>query len=342
MCELPVDRTLGDATRSEPVTEMGHSPSESSATDQRTGVVYMTEDPGGGRGAGFFRFLPDDPWKLAAGGRLQMLSITDLPNYDAREGQTPGKRLHVTWIDIADPDPPYRNPADERGVFEQGWALGAAKFNRLEGCWWSHGSVFFVSTSGGDVKNGDVNADGFREGFGQVWEYRRGKLILHYESPGGEVLELPRQPHRDPARRPDAGRGRRVERGRHRPDRPGPGERPPPDRHLPGRRGFVFAVSTSARPNSQASVQPGRPHVVREHLRAVDGHARAARRRRHDVRDHGPVAEGPAVSRANASRATAASRWRTRAVVRLPNATSRSARSARRWNTFWASVWDSR
>jgi secreted PhoX family phosphatase len=191
MFEVPVDRTLGDAPRSEPLTAMGRFSHEAAATDQRTGVVYMTEDPGGGRGAGFFRYIPDDPWKLAAGGRLQMLSITDLPNYDAREGQTAGKRLDVTWIDIADPDPPYRNLADERGVFEQGWALGAAKFNRLEGCWWSHGSVFFVSTSGGDVKNGDVNADGFHEGFGQVWEYRRGTLTLHYESPGGEVLDSP-------------------------------------------------------------------------------------------------------------------------------------------------------
>jgi secreted PhoX family phosphatase len=196
MFEVPVARTLGDAPRSEPLTAMGRFSHEASATDQRTGIVYMTEDPGGGRGAGFFRFIPDDPWKLAAGGTLQMLAIRDEPNYDARDDQTPGEPLDVTWIDIQEPDPPYRNLADERGVFEQGWALGAAKFNRLEGCWWSRGSVFFVSTSGGDVKNGDRNADGYLEGYGQVWEYRRhkrrgGRLILHYESPGGEVLDSP-------------------------------------------------------------------------------------------------------------------------------------------------------
>ena len=56
--------------------------------------------------------------------------------------------------------------------------------------------MFFVSTSGGDVKSGDVNADGFKEGFGQVWEYRQhgrhgGRLVLHYESPGDEVLDSP-------------------------------------------------------------------------------------------------------------------------------------------------------
>jgi secreted PhoX family phosphatase len=196
MFEVPVDRTLGDAPRSEPLKAMGRFSHEASATDQRTGIVYMTEDPGGGRGAGFFRFIPDDPWNLAVGGKLQMLGIAEQPNLDAREGQTAGAPLPVVWIDIPEPDPDYRNLADLRGVFEQGWALGAAKFNRLEGCWWSRGSVFFVSTSGGDVKNGDVNADGYREGFGQVWEYRPqrhkpGHLILHYESPGGEVLDSP-------------------------------------------------------------------------------------------------------------------------------------------------------
>jgi secreted PhoX family phosphatase len=56
--------------------------------------------------------------------------------------------------------------------------------------------VFFVSTSGGDVKNGDVNSDGFAEGYGQVWEYRThgrsgGLLILHYESTGREALDSP-------------------------------------------------------------------------------------------------------------------------------------------------------
>jgi len=69
-------------------------------------------------------------------------------------------------------------------------------FNRLEGCWYDEGSVFFVSTSGGDEKNGDVNPDGYREGYGQVWEYRPrgnsgGQLSLVYESPGGEELDSP-------------------------------------------------------------------------------------------------------------------------------------------------------
>lgn len=70
--------------------------------------------------------------------------------------------------------------------------------HRLEGCWYDGGnSIFFASTSGGDVKNGDVNADGYQEGFGQIWEYRTngnsgdGRLRLVYESTGSEALDSP-------------------------------------------------------------------------------------------------------------------------------------------------------
>lgn len=64
-------------------------------------------------------------------------------------------------------------------------------------CWWHNGRVFFVSASGGDAKNGDVNGDGFAEGYGQIWEYRPagrsggGHLRLIFESPGPAVLDSP-------------------------------------------------------------------------------------------------------------------------------------------------------
>ena len=75
---------------------------------------------------------------------------------------------------IDEPDPELTAVGDARSTFNQGWAKGGAKFNRLEGCWEDDGTIFFVSTSGGDAKNGDVNSDGYREGFGQVWAYRAG------------------------------------------------------------------------------------------------------------------------------------------------------------------------
>ena len=196
--EVPLDRGPNELEKGVPLKQAGRFSHEAAATDQRTGIVYETEDPGSGRGAGFYRYIPDDPRDLTAGGRLQILGIHGKPQYDAREGQTVGRKLPVRWIDIPEPDPEYLNDDDPRGTFNQGWRLGATKFNRLEGCWYDRddGSTYCVSTSGGDEKNGDVNSDGYREGFGQVWEYRPhgrsgGLLILHYESPGGEALDSP-------------------------------------------------------------------------------------------------------------------------------------------------------
>jgi secreted PhoX family phosphatase len=176
-----------------PFVEMGRFAHEAATVDDRTGVVYMTEDAGSGRGSGFYRFLPKDPSDLARGGVLQILGVKGRPSVDLREGQRPGKPLPVQWITIQDPNPSGDAP---NAVFEEGFAHGAAKFNRLEGCWDGSGSIFFASTSGGDVKNGDVNSDGFAEGYGQIWEYiprgsSGGQLVLLFESPDGDVLDSP-------------------------------------------------------------------------------------------------------------------------------------------------------
>jgi hypothetical protein len=193
--EVPVGRGPGELELGEPLRAAGRFSHEAAAVDQRTGVVYETEDPGSGRGAGFYRFLPDDPCELTKGGRLQMLAVTDQPQLDTREGQQVGKRLGVSWVDIDEPDPGQVDVNDPRGTFFQGYSKGGALFNRLEGCWEDCGSIFFVSTSGGDAKNGDVNSDGYQEGFGQVWEYRPwwkgGVLRLVYESPGAAQLDSP-------------------------------------------------------------------------------------------------------------------------------------------------------
>ena len=193
--EVPVRRGPDELRKGTPIRAAGRFQHEAVAVDPRNGVVYETEDPSSGRGAGFYRYLPKDPRRLTKGGRLQMLAVRGRPKVDLREGQEVGRRLRVRWVDIDDPDPPYTDLDDPRGVFQQGYREGGALFNRLEGCWEDGGSVYFVSTSGGDAKNGDVNDDGYEEGCGQVWEYRPGRdggaLRLVYESPGVQAMDSP-------------------------------------------------------------------------------------------------------------------------------------------------------
>jgi secreted PhoX family phosphatase len=183
----------GSPATSVPIPEMGRFSHEANATDPSTGVVYLTEDQSGTPN-GFYRFVPDDPTDLAAGGDLWMLKVRGIDGYDTREGQTVGDALRVEWVPIEDPDPDLEGGATS--VRQQGFDQGAALFNRLEGCWFGGGSILFNSTSGGDVKNGDApGADGYVEGYGQVWRFvpsaTGGRLILVYESTGREEMDSP-------------------------------------------------------------------------------------------------------------------------------------------------------
>jgi secreted PhoX family phosphatase len=178
-----------------PLKAMGRFVHEAVAIDPATGFVYETEDfaydPATGRpGSGFYRFVPAEPGNLRAGGRLQMLAVRGRPQYDTTTGQRPGAILPVEWVDIDDADPAAAE-TDPSAVFRQGLAAGGAIFQRLEGCWYGDGSIFFNATSGGDA------------GAGQVWQYRPlgsrqgqlggsgGQLILVFESPSPEVLDSP-------------------------------------------------------------------------------------------------------------------------------------------------------
>ncbi len=159
---------------------MGRFVHEAVAVDPATGIVYETEDA---LAAGFYRFLPAEGGRLAAGGQLEMLAIAGRPGYDTRTGQRTGVPLEARWVPIADPDPSdaAENPA---AVFAQGAAGGGAIFGRLEGCWQGGGHIYFNATSGGNA------------GMGQVWQYRPagdagGEVILLFESPSAAVLQSP-------------------------------------------------------------------------------------------------------------------------------------------------------
>lgn len=169
------------------IPEMGRFSHEAVAVDPATGIVYLTEDQAydaaRNRGSGFYRFIPATSGSLRGGGRLQMLAVKGQAKYNTITGQTPGAVLQAGWVDIADPDPANAE-ANPAAVFQQGWEQGGAVFQRLEGCWWGDGNVYFNATAGGNA------------GAGQVWAYRPsgagdGQLSLVFESPSREVLDSP-------------------------------------------------------------------------------------------------------------------------------------------------------
>jgi uncharacterized protein len=186
--EVPVDATPGKPASPVALKHLGRFAHEAAAVDPATGIVYETEDQG--NVSGFYRFVPSTkptkPGDLAlTGGTFEMLKVNAAPGYETAIGQTVGVALDVSWVPIANPDPsPPSIQFEEEttsAVFKQGLDAGGARFRRLEGCWFSRGKIYFVSTNGGD------------QGFGQVWVYDPGAetLTLIFESPGPDVLDGP-------------------------------------------------------------------------------------------------------------------------------------------------------
>ena len=176
-----VSASANNAVSPVPLKAMGRFVHEAVAVDKKSGFVYLTEDYSPG---GFYRFIPKRSKRLAEGGTLQMLSIKDKPDYDTRSAQKQGTGFSASWVTIDNPDPSEAD-IDPIAVFKQGKAKGGATFARLEGaCVDDKGSVYFISTSGGDNKGG------------QIWHYSpvkkdEGKLTLLFESPSREILDMP-------------------------------------------------------------------------------------------------------------------------------------------------------
>jgi uncharacterized protein len=163
-----------------PLTALGRFVHEAVAVDPITGYVYETEDRN--PRAGFYRFLPHEWGRLAYGGQLQMLQVPEQPQINLANGVAVGTVFDVDWVDIDDPTRAHSpGTTDTLGVFMQGFGQGGASFTRLEGCRYHGGNIYFTSTNGGIV------------GEGQVWEYdpRREQLTLLYESPAQAVLDNP-------------------------------------------------------------------------------------------------------------------------------------------------------
>jgi uncharacterized protein len=146
--EVPADlRGVADPL---PITGMGRFRHEATATDPRTGVVYLTEDQGDGL---LYRYLPNDRRRLLAGGRLQALGVRDtaldLRNW-GRRAWAPGQRLKAVWIDVEGVDSPNGD------LRNRGHASGAAQFARGEGLVWGDRELFITCTSGGPTRDGQI------------------------------------------------------------------------------------------------------------------------------------------------------------------------------------------
>jgi uncharacterized protein len=134
-----------------PLTAMGRFRREAAVVDPVSGAVYMTEDQDNSL---LYRFLPTTPGQLAGGGQLQALALTAGATTDSRNWTsvdfTTGQSQPVRWIDLAQPE----SPNDD--LRARGLAGGALRFARGEGIFMGSGELYFVCTSGGAARLGQV------------------------------------------------------------------------------------------------------------------------------------------------------------------------------------------
>ncbi len=168
-----------------PLTAMGRFNHEAIAVDPRTGVVYETEDREDGL---FYRFLPNAPGELKAGGRLQALAIVgadskDLRNWGPDAPVDMGQKLRVRWIDMDNVESP------EDDLRQRGFKAGAARLARGEGIWYDDGQFYIACTNGGQKQKGQIWKYVPAEREGQGGADDSGTLELFIESRDSQLLE---------------------------------------------------------------------------------------------------------------------------------------------------------
>jgi hypothetical protein len=192
--EVPAD----GVSSGEPLIGLGRFRHEAAAVDPATGIVYLSEDDTGK--SGLYRFVPSDTTpasgstargrlgSLGQGGRLFMAKVKGFDNavlVDAPQVQV-GRGFTLEWVPIAQPDqargvaqplnPVAASLGNCSGCFVQGWAQGAARFNRGEGLWIHEGALYFIDTTG-------------HNGTGALWQLdlKDQTLTCLYASPNASV-----------------------------------------------------------------------------------------------------------------------------------------------------------
>jgi hypothetical protein len=136
----------------QPLKDMGRFEHEAAAVSPETGIIYLTEDR---QRSLFYRFLPAEPGRLATGGRLQALAISERPGHDtrnwSRHGRVPLQRpIPVDWVDLDDVD------SDNNDLRLRGRERGAAIFARGEGLCRTGPDFVFDCTIGGRHRLGQI------------------------------------------------------------------------------------------------------------------------------------------------------------------------------------------
>jgi len=133
----------------EPLTSLGRFNHEAACVDPDTGVVYQTEDRDD---SVLYRFIPDQPGNLRAGGRLQAMRIAGIP--DTRNWSSSampvGRSFAVDWVDLDD----VEAPADD--LRHRAVAQGASLVARGEGIHMGVDELYVCATSGGRKQLGQV------------------------------------------------------------------------------------------------------------------------------------------------------------------------------------------
>lgn len=159
--EVPVTTSPG-LVEAVALKEMGRFNHEAIAVDNRTGIVYQTEDRNDGL---FYRFIPETPGELVKGGRLQALIIKDIAAADTRNWKTNihkiapwlyepmpvSKKFAVSWVDIENVEAP-----DDDLRIQGVEGKNAAMFARGEGIWFCGRSFYMACTNGGLEKKGQI------------------------------------------------------------------------------------------------------------------------------------------------------------------------------------------
>ncbi len=137
----------------QPIIPMGQFYHEAAAVDPQSGIVYMTEDRS--PYAGLYRYVPNTPGELMAGGALQMLRVEG--HSELNKVVALNKSMASDWVDIPDPAQGHTpGTHDCSGVVAQGMAAGGTAFTSLEGCAIDQGVVYFTSKAGGKARAGQV------------------------------------------------------------------------------------------------------------------------------------------------------------------------------------------